>query len=82
MKPSDALCAEPQQAKDSIKCFVRIRDHLTHQGRFVNVSEEGSKLSMDETMRQLNFLQRFAGAFLCSALGWTQPLPAALNLPE
>lgn len=82
MQPSDLARADPQQSKDSIKCFVRIRDHLTHQGGFVTATDEITELSGNETMTQLQFIQRFAAAFLCSALGWTQPMPTALVLPE
>jgi hypothetical protein len=59
---------------------------LTHQGAFFLTAkdqvDDQSEFSENERQRQLEFLQRFTASFLCSALGWQQPLPAALELPE
>ncbi|HEX8549941.1 MAG TPA: hypothetical protein VF681_00160 [Abditibacteriaceae bacterium] len=76
----------PDAIECSIKCFVHIRDHLTHQGAYIltadDRADEDRESSGAERVRQLQFLQCFTSAFLCSVLGWSQPLPAALSLPE
>jgi hypothetical protein len=82
-KDNDMLTAK----LDSIRTFVQIRDHITHQGLFmvpdVNEAEgwDQSRIN-EERHRQLRFLERFVGAFLATILGWHQPLPKALNLPR
>jgi hypothetical protein len=85
-QPLRDIDTNPEHLRPSIRCFVRIRDFLTHQGAFFLTAkdqvDDQSEFSENERQRQLEFLQRFTASFLCSALGWQQPLPAALELPE
>jgi hypothetical protein len=82
----ERICANEDEIKNSIRCFVNIRNTLIHQGAFVLNTEDRnndqSESAGEQRIIQLEFLQRFAAAFLCSTLGWAQPLPAALNLPK
>jgi hypothetical protein len=74
---------EPQALKElerSIEAFVKIRDQLTHQGSFLDMSGDVESntddLASERHQEQLWFMQRFVGAFLSTILGWHQPLPS------
>jgi polyhydroxyalkanoate synthesis regulator protein len=63
----------------ALKAFVTIRDHLTHQGKFLvpkvdNEAEWTTKKVNEERVRQQRFMERVVAAYITAILGWNQPL--------